>query len=346
MIRTRSQSKEEAVLRSRGYTIDKVIGEGSYSKVKSAKWKRPDSDKVLSVAIKIINKSTAPQEFLDKFWPRERSVMETMNHKNIVRMYEIFQQGNKIYMSLERAPRGDLLDYIRLKGPLKDNEARLYFNDMCAGIRYIHDIGIIHRDLKCENLLLFERQTLKIADFGFARRISRYEQSGTFCGSAAYAAPELLKGEPYDGPVADCWSIGVILFIITCARMPFSDGSIRELVEQQAKRIKFPTKRKIDGDVIDLINNTLNFDLKSRYRLKQIQAHRWTTANVLRQPFATLAQAAPVAQASPPAPTPMRSKRQRESTDSGVPSEEFDDIFPPEPEADVLPPAVQSSHAS
>ena len=272
-----ARKSEESLLKARGITIERVLGEGSYSKVKAAKWKRPDTGEVVNVAIKIINKATAPQEFLEKFWPREKTIMECVNHKNVVKMFEIFQEGQKIYMSLERAPRGDLLDYVRLKGPLKEHEARGYFNDLCNGVKYLHHLGIVHRDLKCENLLLFERLTLKIADFGFARRISSgSEMSSTFCGSAAYAAPELLKGEPYDGPVADCWSMGVILFIMVCSRMPYSDCSIQELVEQQSKTVKFPHKKSLNPEFVDLVGKVLSFDIKKRFGLTQIMTHTWT----------------------------------------------------------------------
>lgn len=275
---------EETTLKNRGYTVERLLGEGSYSKVKSARWKRPDSNDSYTVALKIINRSTAPQEFLDKFWPREKNIMEIVDHKNIVKMYEVFYEGNKIYMSLERAPRGDLLDYVRLKGPLKDNEAKMYFNDICNGVNYIHNLGIVHRDLKCENLLLFERSTLKIADFGFARKIGSSDLSKTFCGSAAYAAPELLKGEPYPGPIADCWSIGVILFIMICSRMPYSDCSINELVDQQSKPVKFPHKKNLNIEYIDLVNNILCFDLKKRFRLHQIMNHHWNVITVAKVP--------------------------------------------------------------
>ena len=268
---------EESLLKARGYTIERTLGEGSYSKVKAAKWRKPDTNESLSVAIKVINKNTAPAEFLEKFWPREKSIMQIISHKNIVKMMEIFQEGSKVYMTLEKASRGDLLDYVRLKGPLKEVEARTYFNDLCNGIQYLHGLSIVHRDLKCENLLLFERHNLKIADFGFARRITTTELSSTFCGSAAYAAPELLKGEPYEGSIADCWSMGVILFIMVCSRMPYSDCSINELVEQQAKPMKFPHKKSLNSDFIDLVQKTLNFDLTKRFRLTQIMQHTWTT---------------------------------------------------------------------
>ena len=142
----------------------------------------------------------------------------------------------------------------------------------------------MHRDLKCENLLLFERHTLKIADFGFARRVTASDLSSTFFGSAAYAALELLKGEPYPGPIADCWSIGVILFIMICSRMPYSDCSINELVKQQAKPVKFPHKRTLNPDFVQLVNNILCFDLKKRYRLHQIMTNSWCATAKLQMP--------------------------------------------------------------
>lgn len=137
---------------------------------------------------------------------------------------------------MEWAGRGDLLGYVRLKGAIKESESRRLFGEMCAGIEYLHNMNIVHRDLKCENILLCTNNQIKIADFGFARILLPKELSKTFCGSAAYAAPELLQGLPYHGTMADIWSLGVILYIMICSSMPFRDTNIKTLLSDQVHK--------------------------------------------------------------------------------------------------------------
>ena len=98
---------------------------------------------------------------------------------------------------------------------------------------------------KCENILLCSNNQIKIADFGFARFLPANEMSTTFCGSAAYAAPELLQGLPYQGPKVDIWSLGVILYIMICSSMPFRDTNIKTLLSDQVRRNIIKQKFKL-----------------------------------------------------------------------------------------------------
>uniref|UniRef100_H2ZFY5 non-specific serine/threonine protein kinase n=1 Tax=Ciona savignyi TaxID=51511 RepID=H2ZFY5_CIOSA len=276
-ISTHFISSDHDILGERGYKVDRILGEGSYSRVKSALWKKPGSQDTVQVAVKIINRMTAPQDFLDKFWPRERDVMQIMDHKNVIRMYDIFSHGNKIYITLERAARGDLLDYVQLKGSLSNQEAHKYFTEMCNGVKYLHSKNIIHRDLKCENVLLTANNSIKIADFGFARIMADSDISRTFCGSAAYAAPEVLRGIPYEGATSDIWSLGVILFIMACASMPFRDTSLSKILNDQKSDLNFPDKQKLSKRYCHLVSSILKYDIKARYRLTDIMHHDWMT---------------------------------------------------------------------
>ena len=117
------------------------------------------------------------------------------------------------------------------------------------GLNYLHEKNIIHRDLKCENILINQDNKCQIADFGFARKMEEDSISSTFCGSAAYAAPELLKGtkqterilykkligKMYSSFASDVWSLGVIFYVMLTHRMPFRDNSIALLLADQGK---------------------------------------------------------------------------------------------------------------
>ena len=96
-------------------------------------------------------------------------------------------------MILEYAAHGDLLQFIKCRGPIKGQKCAKMFRQIVEGLQYIHKMNIVHRDLKCENILLNQTNTVKIADFGFARKMNNCDLSKTFCGSMAYAAPEIIR---------------------------------------------------------------------------------------------------------------------------------------------------------
>ncbi|XP_021339580.1 testis-specific serine/threonine-protein kinase 2-like, partial [Mizuhopecten yessoensis] len=119
-----------------------------------------------------------------------------------------------VYIMMEYAGHGDLLEYIKLRGAVPEDRAQTMFKQIVYAVAYLHGQKIVHRDMKCENLLLDCMNNIKISDFGFARYFEPSDVSKTFCGSAAYAAPEVLQGIPYHLPSHDIWSMGVILYIM------------------------------------------------------------------------------------------------------------------------------------
>lgn len=127
---------------------------------------------------------------------------------------------------MEHASNGDLLSRIRELGKIEETQAGIWFTQLVTAIDYCHSRGVVHRDLKCENLLLDDFNVLKVTDFGFARsgmKVSRghYPLSQTYCGSYAYASPEILTGTPYVPQNADIWSMGVVLYVMV--RMLYDD---------------------------------------------------------------------------------------------------------------------------
>ena len=203
------------VLEMHGYQVGKTIGSGSYATVKEA----VSSKHKCKVAIKIISKKRAPDDYLRKFLPREIDVIKYLRHPSLVLFYQCIETTNRMYLIMELAPKGDLLDEIRGKKHIPEAQAAFWFAQLTNGIEYIHEKGVVHRDLKCENLILDARNNLKITDFGFARagmkpKGGQYLLSETYCGSYAYAPPEILTGTPYPPQMADIWSSGVILYVM------------------------------------------------------------------------------------------------------------------------------------
>ncbi|XP_071484117.1 testis-specific serine/threonine-protein kinase 3-like [Diadema antillarum] len=263
---------EEVMLSRKGYTLGLMLGEGSYAAVYSCQLNNNRG----KCAIKIVNRKKAPKDFLEKFLPREMKILSQVKHRNIVKCYDIFDTGNKVYMVLELAGHGDLLDYIKLRRSLSEDKARAFFTQMVDGVSYIHSLGIVHRDMKCENILLDNMNVIKISDFGFARFMEPRDLSKTYCGSAAYAAPEILKGNMYNGKAYDVWSLGIILYIMVCGTMPFDDSNIKRMIKDQLdQRLCFTKKKEVSLLFKDAIFAILQPIADRRLKIDEIPLHPW-----------------------------------------------------------------------
>ncbi|KAL3874242.1 hypothetical protein ACJMK2_037285 [Sinanodonta woodiana] len=268
-------SEEEGELKKRGYALGTTLGEGSYAKVKSAFSERLQK----RVAIKIINKKKAPKDFREKFLPRELKCLAMIDHPNIVKMFEIMEFHHKVYIVMEHAGHGDLLEYIKLRGPIPDEKSKILFRQLVKAIDYLHKNNIVHRDLKCENLLLDNMNNIKVSDFGFSRTFDPGDISKTFCGSAAYAAPEILQGQPYHLPLHDIWAMGVVLYIMACASMPYDDSNIKKMVQDQlSRKVAFSKSKKVSEDCKDLIFLILEVNKKKRATICSILEHPWLSS--------------------------------------------------------------------
>jgi protein-serine/threonine kinase len=224
------------------YMLGQTLGEGEFGKVKLG-WKKDGS---VQVAIKLIrreNLNTNPSR-LPKIY-REIKILSQLSHPNIVRLHEMVETERYIGIIMEYASGGELFDYILNHRYLKDNAARKLFAQLVSGVGYLHKMGIVHRDLKLENLLLDRNRNIIITDFGFANTFNPKDDLGeeieynltnrefvkkmgleqvnsegfrrgdlmqTSCGSPCYAAPELVVTDSlYTGRKVDVWSCGVIL---------------------------------------------------------------------------------------------------------------------------------------
>lgn len=175
---------------------------------------------------------------------------------------------------MEYSSTGELFDYIVERSRLKENEACMLFQQIIAGIEYIHKLNVVHRDLKPENLLLDYNNKIKIVDFGLSNTYKKNELLQTACGSPCYAAPEMIAGKKYEGLKVDIWSSGVILFAMVCGYLPFEDPNTGELYKKiLACSYKFP--KFISNEVKDLIARILNTDPKKRFGIEEIRNHPW-----------------------------------------------------------------------
>ena len=199
------------------YRLVRTIGQGASGKVKLAV---VDSTNEY-VAIKMIKKSAFESKpTLQIKIQREIALMRLVDHPHLLKLVDILESPRHLYIVTEYASTGELFDYLVQKRCLVEEEAMNFFRQIIFGLEYLHSLGICHRDLKPENILLDENLNIKIADFGFAR-IVKSNIADTSCGSPHYAAPEVIRGERYDGRKADVWSCGVILYALLAVCITF-----------------------------------------------------------------------------------------------------------------------------
>ncbi|KAL1452729.1 hypothetical protein WDU94_006933 [Cyamophila willieti] len=176
---------------------------------------------------------------------------------------------------MEYAEKGSLLDIIRKEGYIDETRARKWFGQLVDAINYCHERGVVHRDIKCENLLINTDYNIKLSDFGFARNHGYdVSLSETFCGSYAYASPEILKGIPYCPLLSDVWSMGVVLFAMVFGRLPFDDTKYSQLLKQVQNKVEFPKEPIVSAECKALISKILA-PVKTRIRIKAIKEDPW-----------------------------------------------------------------------
>ncbi|KAF2639367.1 Pkinase-domain-containing protein [Massarina eburnea CBS 473.64] len=208
---------------------------------------------------------------------REICIMKLLDHPNIVRLYDIWENRNEIYLIMEYIEGGELFSYIGEEGRLAEEVVVYIFRQIIAALLYCHRIKIHHRDLKPENILIDKTDmSIKLVDFGMAALQPKGTKLTTPCGSPHYAAPEVLKAEPYDGGQADVWSCGVILFVLLVGSPPFNhspeDRDMQGLFRAiQAAEYHMP--RGLSAEAQDLIGRILVTNPEDRIKLPQVWEH-------------------------------------------------------------------------
>ncbi|XP_034418675.1 testis-specific serine/threonine-protein kinase 6 [Cyclopterus lumpus] len=269
-------------MESRGYTFNSILGEGTFGKVGSAY----STCLRTRVAIKVINKRKLTPNYRENFLARELEIIRSLDHPNIVKTLDIFEsRTSKVYVVMEFCEKGDLLKHITVNGALPEHSVCRLFTQLCNGVQYLHNRDVAHRDLKCENILLDINLHLKVCDFGFSKRLTyadgRMMLSETFCGTSSYASPEILKGFPYNPKVSDVWSMGVVLYMMLLASMPYDSTNIKKMLDSQIKHIViFPNIPSISSEVKALIQSILHPVVGQRITINNILQTSWMLQEV------------------------------------------------------------------
>lgn len=267
------------------YVIGSTLGEGEFGKVKLG-WPKhhTTTDIPKQVAIKLIKRSVIDQDSVKEIkLYREINALKQLSHPNIIKLEEVLQNSKCIGMVMEYASGGEFYKYIQKNKRLKECTARNLFAQLISGVNYMHCRGLVHRDLKLENLLLDEHENLIITDFGFVNQFaSNDEIMKTSCGSPCYAAPEIvMSSKPYEARKADIWSCGVILFAMLAGYLPWDDDPSNPDGEDLLKLYRYITSTGlkfpdyIDPIPRDLLRNLLMINPKKRFTMTNIICHEW-----------------------------------------------------------------------
>lgn len=257
------------------YSRGKKLGEGAFSVVIEAS-KKGTSE---SYAVKVVTKSKLTKED-EVALKDEISVLNELKHNHIIRLYAVFEEKGYWYLVTEKMTGGELFDRIVSKSFYNEKEARDVCKILFEAIGFCHSRSVAHRDLKPENLLLRSADNdseIKIADFGFAKKVLTPNSLTTQCGTPGYVAPEILEGIAYDTK-SDMWSLGVIIYIILGGYPPFIEQNQRELFRKIRKgQYEFHKEYwgSVSADAKDLISSLLTVQPSKRITADQALQHRW-----------------------------------------------------------------------
>ncbi|XP_072542616.1 testis-specific serine/threonine-protein kinase 6-like [Salminus brasiliensis] len=258
------------VLRSLGFEVLDNIGKGNFGEVKLVTSERhPDQ-----VAIKIIDRKLMAPYIASKHLPRELTILKVVKHRHIVHVHDIFDMPNgQVYIVMEPA-KMDLSQKIQELNRIPISQAKKWFSQLLSAVVYLHQKDIVHRDLKCNNVLLTADDQVKLTDFGFGRFSRGYtDLSETYCGTLQYTAPEVH--EEYDPKKSDVWSLGVILFVMVTGSMPFNESNKCNLRRLQREPLVYPDAVTVEGPCRAFISFILKFNPIIRPSATEVAMHPW-----------------------------------------------------------------------
>ena len=259
------------------YEVKQKIGKGKFGLVKcgvNKETKKP-------VAIKIMAKKNMDKSDLE-LAKVEIDILKIGQHPNIVKLYDVYENENYIYIIMEYCSGGDLLSYFEYNEyELPETKVCEIIHKLSMAIYYLHSYGIVHRDLKPENILMTDLSAtadIRLLDFGLSKIVGNDEKCTEPYGTLSFVAPEVLQGKPYDKSV-DLWSIGIITFLLLCGYMPFDDKHSEREIARQTIQDPVPFEEKIwkkySPEAKTFVEGLLQKKPEKRYTIKEILEHPW-----------------------------------------------------------------------
>ncbi|KAK9515110.1 hypothetical protein VZT92_025780 [Zoarces viviparus] len=254
------------------------LGSGAFSEVYMVKEKTTGK----LFAMKCVKKKQKTDPNLEN----EITVLRRIKHDNVVGMEDLYESQTHYYLIMQLVSGGELFDRILDRGVYSEKDASSVIQQVLQAVSYLHENGIVHRDLKPENLLYYsqeENSKIMISDFGLSKMVNNDVMS-TACGTPGYVAPEVLAQKPYSKAV-DCWSIGVITYILLCGYPPFYEESETRLFSKIMKaqyEFDSPFWDDISDSAKDFIRNMMQKNPSMRYSTDLALRHPWIIGKTAR----------------------------------------------------------------
>jgi tRNA A-37 threonylcarbamoyl transferase component Bud32/Ca2+-binding EF-hand superfamily protein len=259
------------------YSFLDHLGSGSYGNVVLG-----SNDKSKEkFAIKVIDKSNKPARFLE-FIKTEIEIMRFCKHENIIKFVDLFETADSIYIVQEYLQGGDLYYYYTevMQKKISEDKIKHIMRQLGQGIKYLHEYGIIHRDIKPQNIMLTDKSgfpKVRIVDFGLSKVIGSNEKASECLGTLNFSAPEIVKKMGYNNRV-DIWSLGVLIYYLLFDSLPFSDPDkqmLNVVTNICYKEYSIPNGYKVSTELLDLLKCCLEKNYDKRISIDEFLNHRW-----------------------------------------------------------------------
>nr|XP_021484860.1 putative sperm motility kinase W [Meriones unguiculatus] len=216
----------------------------------------------------------------------EKAILEKLEHPYIIRLYQFIISEKEVHYVTEFAPGGNLFRIVKDNGRMQEGEAKKVLGQILAAIKYCHNLDVVHRDLKPQNILLDGEGNVKVIDFGLVAQTRSGTKLTRCCGTKAFNAPELVQRQPYDGKKADIWSLGVLLYYITSDYLPFKEQTIKET---EAKIITgiYHVPDHFSSPLENLIFQILNVMPERKPSIEDLEKHAWVKKCEIKVPSET-----------------------------------------------------------
>lgn len=260
------------------YTFERRLGTGRFGVVNQVSLNK-DPNKKFAVKSVQIESILSELELIEN----ELDILRLVDHPNIIKYYETYNDGKYLHMVTELCTGGELFDHIVRKGIFSEAEAGRIMEKILSAINFLHNLGVCHRDLKPENFVFSSKEhdaEIKIIDFGLSKKFMKEHIMHDIVGTPYYVAPEVLEGVYTSA--CDVWSVGVILYIMLNGKPPFTGSTSSEILGKAARaQVFFPEKQwhAISHEAKDLIQKMLEKDPLKRYTAKQCLDHPWFNKN-------------------------------------------------------------------
>jgi len=255
---------------------NKILGQGYFAVVKVGKDLKTGEE----VAVKFVKKSLVERE---ETLANEIDILGSIKHPNVVGLRAIFDTEEILFIVMDLMKGGELYEEIVKRKTFSEKDASKIMAQLFSALSYLHDKGIVHRDLKLENLLLVKESdadlNIKLADFGLSKLYSG-KAFQTACGTPFYVAPDILMGDGY-GTGVDMWASGVLLYVLLSGRLPFAadtDTELFKLIMIGDLVWKSPQFDTVSADAKDLISKLIVVEPEQRLTAKQALEHPFITS--------------------------------------------------------------------